>query len=133
MDSLGYVYFDIKLVVTDEFGCTDSTYGKIAVKDEHRFFIPNGFSPNFDGKNDYFKIKYHGIIKSTFKFEIYDRWGAILFKTNDPNFEWDGTSQSGKKLPAGTYIYNLSYQDFEYRIYDSSNCPNCIGNITLIR
>lgn len=133
LDSLGYVYFDIKLVVTDEFGCTDSTYGKIAIKDEHRFFIPNGFSPNFDGKNDYFKIEYHGIIKSTFKFEVYDRWGAILFKTNDPNFEWDGTSQSGKKLPTGTYIYSLSYQDFEYRIYDRSNCPNCKGNITLIR
>ncbi|MBL6729653.1 MAG: gliding motility-associated C-terminal domain-containing protein [Bacteroidia bacterium] len=133
LDSLGYMYFDIKLVVIDEFGCTDSTYGKIAVKDEHRFFIPNGFSPNFDGKNDYFKIEYHGIIESTFMFEIYDRWGAKLFKTNDPNFEWDGTSQNGKKLPTGTYLYNLSYQDFEYRIYDSSNCPNCIGNITLIR
>ena len=41
--------------------------------------------------------------------------------------------KTGNPLITGTYTYVLSYQDFEYRIYDHTNCENCSGTITLVR
>jgi hypothetical protein len=87
LDSLGIIYYDLKLVVVDEFGCTDSTYGQLSIKDEHTLFIPNEFSPNFDGKNDIFKIEHHGILEGSFKIAIYDRWGSIIYTSSSPDFE----------------------------------------------
>ena len=65
------------VIVTDANNCTD----------EHTLFIPNGFSPNFDGKNDIFKIEHHGILEGSFKIAIYDRWGSIIYTSSSPDFE----------------------------------------------
>ena len=43
LDSSGVKYYDLKLVVTDEFMCKDSIYGRLAIKDEHTLFVPNSF------------------------------------------------------------------------------------------
>ncbi|MBI2967563.1 MAG: tandem-95 repeat protein [Bacteroidetes bacterium] len=75
------------------------------------FFIPEGFSPNGDGENDYFEIlgidKYPGN-----NIMIFNRWGNLIFEKDGYNNEWDGTYQGGfisfgSKLPAGTYFYVL--------------------------
>lgn len=64
--------------------------------------IPNAFSPNSDGKNDYFKI--HNNIKAScvdeFNILIYNRWGEKVYESNNFEFEW-----SGGGLPAGVYFY----------------------------
>lgn len=134
LDSSGVKYYDLKLVVIDENLCTDSIYGTLAFKDVHSLFVPNGFTPDGDGINDVFKIFHHGIKNETFSISIYDRYGSVIFKSNSPDFEWDGTNMfTNNKLISGAYTYVLKYQDFEYKIYDNANCKNCYGTISLIR
>jgi gliding motility-associated-like protein len=76
-------------------------------------FVPNAFSPNNDGVNDnlvpYFPL---GVSVQEFSMSIFDRWGNILFQTNDINSTWDGY-WNGKLMPEGVYIYYLevSYVD----------------------
>ncbi len=134
LDTSGINYFDLKLVVIDEFMCKDSIYGTLAIKEEHTLFVPNGFTPDLDGNNDTFKIFHHAMKTETFSMSIFDRFGSLVYQSNDPNMAWDGTNlRTGNPLVTGTYSYILSYQDFENRIYDHTNCENCTGTITLIR
>ena len=134
LDTSGINYYDLKLVVIDEFMCKDSIYGTLAIKEEHTLFVPNGFTPDFDGNNDTFKIFHHAMKTETFSMSIFDRFGSLVYKSNNPNIAWDGTNfRTGNPLITGTYSYILSYQDFENKIYDHTNCENCTGTITLIR
>lgn len=134
LDSNGVKYFNLKLVVVDYNSCTDSTFGTLAIKDEHTLYVPNGFTPDGDDINDEFRIFHHGIKDGTFGVKIYDRWGSIIYESDNPNFGWDGTNMFTKKnLTSGAYTYLLKYKDFESKIYDQTNCENCKGTITLIR
>lgn len=71
------------------------------------FFIPNAFSPDGDGFNDYFKIITQGNI-SISSLKIYDQWGTLLFQTTS-NESWDGTFNDSL-LPSGIYIYALDLE-----------------------
>ena len=57
---------------------------------------------------------------------IYNRWGQLLFKSNDPNVGWDGTF-NGKKLEGAVYVYSVSYQNL------MGSPKKREGTITLIR
>jgi trimeric autotransporter adhesin len=65
-------------------------------------FIPSGFSPNGDGKNDVFLV--YGDIIREIHFMVFDQWGNKLFESNTQTSGWDGT-YSGKAQPSGVYIY----------------------------
>jgi len=67
--------------------------------------MANAFSPNNDGINDCYGIKYFGVI-SDFTFMIFNRWGQQMFSTNDPAVCWDGTFQ-GQNVGVGTYVYYI--------------------------
>ena len=116
-DSLGI--YQASLIVQDKDGCTDTTFKHIQVTDDYWIYIPNSFTPDLDGVNDKFCIAHHGIREATFTFNIYSRFSELVYSTkniHDLNCEngWDGKHQiSGVDLPLGTYIYQISYQDFE--------------------
>ncbi|MGC6490194.1 MAG: gliding motility-associated C-terminal domain-containing protein [Flavobacteriales bacterium] len=134
LDSSGVIYYDLKLVVIDQNFCTDSISGKLAVKDEHTLYVPNGFTPDGDGKNDLFKVVHHGILKGSYKMNIYDRFSSLIFHSSDPDLGWDGKNMFTKNdVMIGAYTYEIMYQDFERRIYDKNNCVSCIGTVTLTR
>ncbi len=71
--------------------------------------IPNAFSPNDDGVNDYFEIQGTELF-DMMDLEIYDRWGELIFQTNEMNDFWDGTFK-GSKVDNGTYFYVLTLDD----------------------
>lgn len=79
------------------------------VKDEWAFFMPDAFTPNGDGLNDQFGLKWYGFVK-TFELRIFDRWGQQVFFTNDPARKWDGQSR-GKESPQGVYVWMIQYTD----------------------
>jgi gliding motility-associated-like protein len=72
-------------------------------------FLPNAFTPNGDGKNDFFKVSYMEP-PLIFKMNIYTRYGQLIFSSIDPSAEWDGNFK-GKPQPAGTYVYETEFTD----------------------
>ena len=73
-----------------------------------KLHIPNAFTPNNDGKNDLFKVLGYDNL-SSFRFTVYNRWGAQLFSSPFPERGWDGTFK-GKPQPAGVYVWVLKYK-----------------------
>ena len=86
-------------------------------------FIPEAFSPNNDGNND--KLFVRGSIKD-FTFSVYNRWGEVVFKTQNQSTGWDGFFR-GKDLDAGVFVYYLTGVD------TAGNTINKKGNITLVK
>lgn len=92
-------------------------------------YIPNGFTPNADGRNDEFQV-YANCEIQEFRMEIYDRWGSLVFATNDDLGRWDGTS-NGQEVNSGVYVYRV-----EYTAADKNGNPTKSlkhGSVTLIR
>jgi len=97
-----------EVTVMDEHGCTQVETVTVNVDIAlafTRYPIPTAFSPNGDGKNDCFGLKYWGET-NTFEFSIYNRGGNRLFSTRYPEQCWDGTYK-GLLQPVGTYIYMI--------------------------
>ncbi|MCC6280186.1 MAG: gliding motility-associated C-terminal domain-containing protein, partial [Saprospiraceae bacterium] len=93
-----------QVVVTSTAGCTASASISIKVKaSEGDVYLPNAFSPNDDGQNDFLKA-YLGISVLQFELRIFDRWGGLLFETTDPARGWDGVAK-GKPAQPGVYVY----------------------------
>lgn len=88
--------------------------------------IPTAFSPNDDGKNDFFYIITQCPLQN-FQFDIYNRWGQKIFNTDILTDKWDGTYK-GVQQPLGVYVYFLHYTD-PYSGKDISRS----GNVTLTR
>ncbi len=86
-------------------------------------FIPEAFSPNNDGNND--KLFVRGSIKD-FTFSVFNRWGELVFKTQNQITGWDGSFR-GKDLDAGVFVYYLTGVD------TAGNTINKKGNITLVK
>jgi gliding motility-associated-like protein len=85
---------------------TDSVL--VLAKDcECQVFLPSAFTPNGDGKNDYFRPLYHCQL-ADFKLSIYDRWGTRIFFSTDPQVSWTGR-QNGVQLNVGTYVWVMEY------------------------
>ncbi|MCD6012383.1 MAG: hypothetical protein K0Q79_2245 [Flavipsychrobacter sp.] len=86
--------------------------------------LPTGFSPNGDGHNDILYVR-HAAIK-TMNLKIYNRWGQLVFETNDQNIGWDGTfNGQPQPIEAYAYVLNASFIDGTSRVLK--------GNVTLLR
>ena len=112
-----------QVTVTDSNGCVSSRTINIEVLIPD-LFIPSGFSPNGDGVNDLVEVRSLSIVSMNIK--IYDRWGALIFESNDQERSWDGTF-NGTNLDAGVYVYK-----FESKMVDGMKIEQS-GTITLFR
>ena len=81
-----------------------STSNAISVEKPYALYAPNAFSPDSDGINDFFKISGQGILD--FQIEIYNRWGQMVYKSDDLSKGWNVTFK-GKNLPTGSYVYKI--------------------------
>ena len=84
----------------------------VCVSPTPRVFIPNAFSPNYDGQNDLFYpfLSFAGL--NHYDLRIVDRWGALVFHTRYPHEGWDGKQRNRDEIaPVGTYIYYLTFTD----------------------
>jgi gliding motility-associated-like protein len=98
--------YPVRLIVNNSFGCIDTLIRIINV--DYEIDIPNVFTPNGDGLNDFFTIKLP-IDGTCVSLDIYDRWGIRMF--SNPNFknDWKGTDDSGNTLNPDTYYYIINY------------------------
>lgn len=70
-----------------------------------RIVLPNVFTPNGDAKNETLQIDWNEFEVLDFSIVVLDTKNNVVFKNNDPNFQWNGTNLGGEKLAAGYYIY----------------------------
>lgn len=120
-------YYNVDLISQTEHGCRDTSSLLIEIVDEYTFYAPTAFSPDNDGKNDFFFVLGHGIVPQTFKLQIYDRWGGIIWETTEYTDQWNGKNASGKTLPIGTYAWLVHYKDNTGIAHEYS------GHVTIIR
>ncbi len=92
--------------VTDALGCKSSSF---AVVENTNCFIPNGFSPDDDGINDYFDLTGYNVKK----IYIYNRYGRLVYDKDNYINEWKGQTNDNKRLPASTYYYVLEFNEGE--------------------
>ncbi|NNF34573.1 MAG: T9SS type B sorting domain-containing protein, partial [Saprospiraceae bacterium] len=95
--------------VSDENGCAASDTIILRQQCPTEVFIPNAFSPNMDGFNDFFEVFGHDIIRM--KIQVFDRWGNHVFTGNSQQESWDGT-HNGKIVPAGVYVWVLEIEGY---------------------
>ena len=122
--------YTITLVVTDEFGCTDTASYVIVFDPDFVFYIPNSFTPDGDGINQIFLPVFSGgIDAANYQMLIFNRWGEIIFESQDPTIGWDASfSLNGNPCQAGTYTYVVSF-----KVPSSSEQKTISGHVNLIR
>mgnify|MGYP003666805463 CR=1 FL=1 len=118
-------YYEIMLIATDSNGCIDTTINGVQILEETYLYVPNTFTPDGDRFNNVFRVEAIGMIK--FNIKIYNRWGEIIFESDDDKFEWDGAVTDTRKAQDGVYTYILTYST-RYQINET-----IVGHVNILR
>jgi len=121
-DEPGMYY--ITLVAIDEKGCTDTIVKPINIEEEWYVYVPNTFTPDGDRHNNDFRASTVGV--KSLSVGIYNRWGEVVFTSNEVNFIWDGT-YDGLYTPDGTFTYTIDF------ITNSGREKTIRGHVNVLR
>ncbi|NNE55836.1 MAG: hypothetical protein HKN32_07445, partial [Flavobacteriales bacterium] len=100
--------FPVCLQAINEFGCVDTLCQDIFVESELLLYSPNAFTPDNDGLNDVFLPEIGGISSDGYLFRIFDRWGHIIFETNQRGVPWIGEFNNGDHyVQNDVYIWQI--------------------------
>jgi len=114
-------------IVVNEFGCRSQANLTITVEQCDELVVPTAFSPNNDGYNDSFGYLNEGELDQLETFEIFDRWGNLVFKTDDRNDRWEGRHMEfNAPAEAGVYMYVIKGLCNNKKVVKQ-------GNVTLVR
>lgn len=116
--------FEIQLIAYNENNCPDTAYQRVIVGADFSIYVPNAFTPNGDGHNDYFETPWFGVRE--YHILIFDRWGMLIYESFDPDFNWYGIFK-GKDVQEGVYTYVI-----EARGYIGESVKKA-GTVTLYR
>ena len=117
----------VELIAVSNEGCRDTVHKSITVKGNFTFYAPTAFSPDDDGVNDYFYVQGTGINLNTFHLYVYDRWGEVVFETDDIYDYWDGRIKDNKYGTNGSYTWYAIFKDLNGLGHEES------GTVTIIR
>lgn len=101
-------YFAVQQIVYSNFGCSDTAIHSVYVFGEFSFFIPNTFTPNGDAKNPTWRGYAWGAV--SYDLMVFNRWGEMIFSTEDQTVEWDGT-YNGVRVPDDVYVWKCIIVD----------------------
>lgn len=103
--------FLVTLKTVDSNGCELTVTKVVEVIKLVNISVPSAFSPNGDGFNDFYSIGHYKL--SEFYFQVFNRWGQMVYETDNPDFKWNGRTLDGKMATEGVYVYVLRALDFE--------------------
>ena len=120
-----------QIEITDAAGCKAVDQLLVTVVKNRPVYIPNGFTPDLDGNNDFFTLYGGPAARRIRRLQIYDRWGEQMFDTKDiplgqEPLGWNGTYRN-QSMPSGVYVYvaEVEFIDDEVLIFK--------GDLTLVR
>jgi len=120
--------YPVRLVVSSQNSCTDTIVKNVNIVEELYVYIPNAFSPDSDGVNDLFGPSIYGASPSNYLFEIFSRWGELLFQTTQMSKYWDAKSISSSEISQfGTYTYRIRVDDL------TGITHQYVGNVSIVR
>jgi len=117
-------FYLITLSIENSYGCKDTTQKTVKINTVYTLFIPNAFTPDGDGINDYFFIESYGL--TDLQTMIFDKWGELLYESQQLKSKWDGFYK-GKKCINDSYVYRIKAKD----IFDEWH--EYVGRIILLR
>lgn len=106
--------YDITLITLTDEGCTDTAFGVVNVLDRLIFYVPNTFTPDKDDYNEVFKPVFtSGFDPMNYNLTIYNRWGEVLFESNNTEVGWDGTygAENSRIVRDGTYLWKIVFKE----------------------
>jgi len=122
------ICYQVSLEVTSQDGCVDSTSQIICIDPDVGIYVPNTFTPNDDGINEVFTPVTVGIDPDRYEFWVFDRWGNLIFYSDDLNEGWNGKVQGHDKLcQVDTYVWKVKCVD----VLDKKH--SLIGHVNLVR
>jgi len=129
MDTVMHQYnatgtYEACLITYNEFGCTDTACNPVQALIVPLLDVPNAFTPGRGGQNSVIRVEGFGIGRMSWK--IYNRWGQVVFETNNRKMGWDGTYK-GQPQPMDVYAYTLDVE------FTDGTKVRKTGDITLIR
>ena len=129
-DSVGA--YLVTLLATSPSGCTDTAYALIQIIDDIIFYVPNSFTPDGDNINQTFQPVFSsGFDPAEYSMRIFNRWGEVVFETNDATFGWDGGYGNGanyKMMQDGTYTWKI-----EFTVLQTAERSMKVGHVNLLR
>lgn len=119
--------FQIATIAYNEYGCSDTVIVPIRILQPLIIKIPNAFTPNNDGLNDNFSYALSGV--RSHRLLIYNRWGELVFSSNNARKTWDGTDKrTGRPAQSGVYTYRL-----RARTLETNQDISKVGTLSIIR
>lgn len=120
--------YPVTLTAVSSEGCRDSVTKIIRVKPEFTFYAPNTFTPNGDVNNESFLPMGLGWKNETYVLNIFDRWGELIYKSNDVYKGWDGRMKGGGDIvKQDVYVWKVELDD----IFNKHH--SYVGHITLLK
>ena len=120
--------YNVNLVATSNHGCVDVALVEVEITPDFALYIPNTFTPDGNNVNDFFQPMGVGINEDNYRMDIFDRWGEIIFTSNNFRKGWDGSVKgSGKIAEQGVYTYKLMVFDMQ------GNKHPFVGHVTVLR
>jgi gliding motility-associated-like protein len=121
------------LIATSDLGCVDTAYQTIQLTEELIFYVPNAFTPDGDEYNNLFKpVFYSGFDPYDFSLLVFNRWGEVIFESNDATIGWDGSYGANDPnngiAQNGTYTWKI---EFKSSVTDERKIV--LGHVNLLR
>ncbi|CAG7580146.1 MAG: putative signaling protein [uncultured marine phage] len=99
--------FNVELIVMNDFGCTDTTNGRVIINSEFFIFVPNAFTPDGDAYNNTFNPIVNGHDQQRYTLYIFNRWGEIIFESHNSDIGWDGHYGSRGLVKDGVFVWQI--------------------------
>ncbi len=117
------------ILIVSNNGCLDTATIYISINEELIYYVPNTFTPDGDEFNQTFQPVFTaGFDTYDFNMLIFDRWGEIIFESNDSTIGWDGTYKNGKIVQDGLYTWKIEFKEIM-----SDKRHSIIGHVNVLK
>jgi gliding motility-associated-like protein len=121
--------YNVQLIaIANGENCSDTMIRRVSIPDETIYYVPNTFTPNNDKTNNVFTpIFSSGYDPQHYSFQVFDRWGEMIFESRNPSIGWDGT-YAGDEVANDVYIWKI---EFKEKLTDKKHQK--YGNVNLVK